>query len=181
MTESKDDKGQPGDQNENGQGDKNTADKGGDDKGDQQKNADGFTPEQQEKINSLLAEERRKERAVAAKIKTELDALKTKDLPEAQQNKQKVEELSKRLAVFEARELANSICADLKIPKEDRAKYINHVNATDEEGIREQIKKLKADFAPPKTGTGSNPAKTGKPGKYDNINQFIRSRGKMTG
>ena len=181
MTDSKDDKVQPGDPNENGQGDKNTADKGGDDKGDQQKNADGFTPEQQEKINSLLAEERRKERAVAAKIKTELDALKTKDLPEAQQNKQKVEELSKRLAVFEARELANSICSDLKIPKEDRAKYINHVTATDEEGIREQIKKLKADFAPPKTGTGSNPAKTGKPGKYDNINQFIRSRGKMTG
>jgi hypothetical protein len=172
----KDDKGQPDDQKDRGEN-KDTANKGGQqDESDQQKNADGWTPEQQEKINNMVAEERRKERAAAAKIKTELDVLKNKDLPEAQQNKQKVEELSKRLATFEAKELANSICADLKIPKDEREKYIRHVTATDEDGIRAQIKNLKADFAPTKTGAGSNPAKTGKKNPHDEINDFIRSK-----
>lgn len=169
-------KDQSGDQK--GQGD--TGDKAGQ-KGDdlQQKNADGFTPEQQEKINSLLAEERRKEAAKAKKLQTELDALKNKGLPKDEQTEARIKQMEDKLKVYEAKDLANSIAADLKIPKEEREKYIRHVTATDEDGIREQLKKLKQDFAPQRTGTGTNPAKTAKPGKNDGINQYIRNRGRV--
>lgn len=184
MTDDKDDKDQSGGQN--GQGDKNdTANQDGKDgKGEDQdskKSADEFTPEQQEKVNSLLAEERRKESAKAKKIKDELDALKAKGLSKDEQTEQRFKQLEDTLKGYEAKGLALSICADLKIPKEEREKYIRHVTATDEEGIRSQLKALKQDFAPQKTGTGSNPAKTGKPGKNDSINNYIRSRGRAKG
>ena len=172
MADDKDGKGQSGDQK--GQGD--TGDKAGDQ---QQKNADGFTPEQQERINSLLAEERRKEAAKAKKLQGELDALKTKGMPKDEQTEQRIKQMEDKLKVYEAKELANSICADLKIPKEEREKYIRHVTATDEDGIKEQLKRLKQDFAPQRTGTGTNPAKTAKPGKNDGINQYIRNRGRV--
>ena len=173
MADDKDGKGQSGDQK--GQGD--TGDKAGDQ---QQKNADGFTPEQQERINSLLAEERRKEAAKAKKLQGELDALKTKGLPKDEQTEARIKQMEDKLKVYEAKELANSICADLKIPKEEREKYIRHVTATDEDGIREQLKRLKQDFGPTRTGAGSNPAKAGKPGKNDSINSFIRNRGRTS-
>lgn len=165
--------GQPGDQKDQG----DTGDKAGDQ---QQKNSDGFTPEQQEKINSLLAEERRKEAAKVKKLQGELDALKTKGLPKDEQTEQRIKQMEDKLKVYEAKDLANSICADLKIPKEEREKYIRHVTATDEDGIREQLKRLKQDFGPTRTGAGSNPAKTGKPGKNDSINRFIRNRGRIS-
>lgn len=178
----KDDKGQSGDQS--GQG-KDTGDQSGkNDKGDGQgqggqKNDDGFTPEQQEKINAMVAEERRKAEAKAKKLQADLDALKTKGLPKDEQTEQRIKQLENKLSGYEAKGLANSICADLKIPKEEREKYIRHVTATDEDGIRAQLRALKQDFAPQKTGTGSNPPKTGKPGKNDSINKFIRSRGRI--
>ena len=157
-----------------GQGDK-TADKSGDNK----QKSDEFTPEQQEKINSLLAEERRKEAKKAAKLQTELDTLKNKGLPKDEQTEQRIKQLEDRIKGYEAKELANDIAADLKIPKEEREKFIRHVTATDEEGIREQLKRLKADFAPSRTGTGSNPPRQAKPGKNDGINRFIRSGGRI--
>ena len=157
-----------------GQGEK-TADKGGDDK----QKSDEFTPEQQQKINSLLAEERRKEAKKAAKLQAELDALKTKGLPKDEQTEQRIKQMEDKLKGYEAKELANDIAADLKIPKEEREKFIRHVTATDEDGIREQLKRLKADFAPSRTGTGSNPPRQAKPGKNDRINQFIRSGGRI--
>lgn len=174
----KDDKGQSGDQN--GQGD--TGDKAGQ-KGEEQRNEDGFTPEQQEKVNSLLAEERRKEASKAKKIQKELDALKGKknDGEGTNQDDSRISDLEARLRKYESRDTADKICADLKIPKEEREKYIRHVTATDEDEIRDQIKALKQDFAPKKTGTGTNPARSGKAGKNDKINQFIRSGGRITG
>lgn len=164
-----------------GQGDK-TADKSGDNK----QKSDEFTPEQQEKINSLLAEERRKEAKKAAKLQTELETLKTKGLPKDEQTDARIKQMEDKLKGYEdklkgyeAKELANDIAADLKIPKEEREKFIRHVTATDEDGIREQLKRLKSDFAPSRTGTGSNPARQAKPGKNDRINQFIRSGGRI--
>ena len=168
------DKGESGGQK--GQGD--TGDKAGQ-KGEGQKtNADGWTDEQQEKINSLLAEERRKEGKKADKIKKELDELRTKGLPKDEQAEARIKAMEDKLRGYEAKELANSIAADLKIPKEERERYIKYVTATDEDGIKEQLKRLKADFGPTRTGAGSNPARQGKPGKNDSINQFIRNRGK---
>ena len=166
------DKGESGSQKGQGETGGNAGQKG---EG-QKTNADGWTDEQQERINSLLAEERRKEGKKAEKIKNELDELKTKGLPKDEQAEQRIKAMEDRLKGYEAKELANSIAADLKIPKEERAKYVRHVTATDEDGIREQIKALKQDFAPQKTGAGSNPAKTGKPGKHDSINNYIRSK-----
>lgn len=157
-----------------GQGDK-TADKSGDDK----QKSDEFSPAQQEKINSLLAEERRKEAKKATKLQTELDNLKTKGLPKDEQTEARIKQLEDKLKGYEAKELANDIAADLKIPKEEREKFIRHVTATDEDGIREQLKRLKADFSPSRTGTGSNPARQAKPGKNDSINRFIRSGGRI--
>lgn len=171
MTDS-DKSGQPGDQKDQG----DTGSKSGDQ---QQKNADGFTPEQQEKINAMVAEERRKEAAKAKKLQGELDALKTKGLPKDEQTEARIKQMEDKLKVYEAKELANSICADLKIPKEERERYIRHVTATDEDGIKEQLKRLKQDFGPTRTGAGSNPPKQGKPGKNDSINNFIRSRGRI--
>lgn len=178
----KDDKnGQPGGQG--GQGDKNTADKGGQgDKGEGQdggqRDENGFTSDQQDYINSLVAEERRKEAAKAKKLQKELDALKGKksDGEGNAQDDSRITNLEGKLAKYEAKELADKICADLKILKEEREKYIRHVTATDEDAIREQIKALKQDFAPKKTGAGSNPAKTGKPGPNDSINAYIRQK-----
>lgn len=164
--------GQSGDKS----GQSDTGDDKAGQKGEDKKNADGWTEEQQEKINSMLAEERRKAEGKAKKIQKELDDLKTKGLPKDEQTDARIKGLEDRLKGYEAKELAYSICADLKIPKEEREKYVRHVTATDEEGIREQLKKLKADFAPTRTGTSSNPAKTGKPGKNDSINQFIRHK-----
>jgi hypothetical protein len=135
-----------------------------------------FTPEQQAKINNMLAVERRKERAAAAKIKDELNDLKTKDLPEAQQHKQKVEELSAKVAKYEAKELAETVATDLKIPKAEQAKYLKYVTATDEPGIKDQLKQLKKDFGANSTGAGSNPSKTGKTNPHDEINDFIRAK-----
>ena len=176
MAEDKSDKGQPGDQK--GQGE--TGDKAGQ-KGEGQKlNENGFTEAQQEHINSLVAEERRKEAAKAKKLQEELDALKTKGLPKDEQTEARIKQMEDKLKGYEAKDLALAICADLKIPKEEREKYARHVTATDEDGIKDQIRKLKQDFAPQKTGTGSNPAKTGKPGKNDGINQFIRNRGRTS-
>jgi hypothetical protein len=179
MTENKSEKGQSGDQK--GQGD--TGDKAGQ-KGedDQQRNEDGFTPEQQEKVNALVAEERRKEAKKAAVLKKELESLKGKkeDGDGTKQDDSRISSLEEKLKKYEAKDLADKICADLKIPKEEREKYVRHVTATDEDEIREQIRALKQDFAPKKTGAGSNPAKTGKPGKNDGINQFIRNRGRTT-
>ena len=157
-----------------GQGDK-TADKSGEGK----QKSDDFTPEQQEKINSLLAEERRKEAKKAAKLQTELDTLKNKGLPKDEQTEQRIKQLEDRIKGYEAKDLANDIAADLKIPKEEREKFIRYVTATDEEGIREQLKRLKADFAPSRTGAGSNPPRQAKPGKNDGINRFIRSGGRI--
>lgn len=179
MADDKDDKGQSGGQS--GQGDKDTAKDGGqDDKGGDQGEIK-FTPEQQEHINSMLAEERRKEAKKAEKLKKELEGLKAKktegDDKQAKDDP-RITDLEGRLAKYEADKLADKICADLKIPKEEREKYIRHVTATDEDGIREQLRALKQDFAPKKTGTGTNPAKTGKPGKNDSINAYIRSRGR---
>ena len=91
----------------------------------------------------------------------------------------RIKQMEDKLKVYEAKDPANSICADLKIPKEEREKYIRHVTATDEDGIREQLKRLKQDFGPARTGAGSNPPKQGKPGKNDGINNFIRSRGRI--
>jgi hypothetical protein len=176
MADDKDGKGQSGDQK--GQG--KTGDAAGQDDKGEKKNAEGFTEAQQEHINSLVAEERRKEAAKAKKLQGELDALKTKGLPKDEQTEARIKQMEDKLKGYEAKDLALSICADLKIPKEEREKYVRHVTATDEEGIRDQIRKLKQDFAPQKTGTGSNPAKTGKPGKNDGINQLIRSRGRIT-
>lgn len=174
-----DDKGQPGDQN--GQGDK-TANNGGENKGESERDENGFTKEQQDYINSLVAEERRKEGAKAKKLQKELDTLRGKksDGDNTKQAEARITALEGELAKFKARDVADKICADLKIAKEEREKYIRHVTATDEDEIRDQIKALKQDFAPKKTGTGSNPAKTGKPGKNDSINRFIRSRGRIT-
>jgi predicted phage gp36 major capsid-like protein len=167
-------KGESGSQK--GQGE--TGDKAGQ-KGEEQKtNADGWTDEQQAKINSMLAEERRKESKKAEKIKKELEDLKTKGLSKDEQTEQRINQMEEKLKGYEAKELANSICADLKIPKEERERYIKYVTATDEDGIKEQLKRLKADFGPSRTGAGSNPARQGKPGKNDSINQFIRNRGK---
>lgn len=146
----------------------------GDQKEDQEK--DEFTPEQQAKINNMLAAERRKERVAAAKIKAELDTLKSKDLPEAQQHKLKVDELTAKLAKYEAKELAETVADDLKIPKTEQAKYLKYVTATDEQGIKDQLKQLKKDFGTNSTGAGSNPAKTGKKNPHDEINDFIRSK-----
>lgn len=157
-----------------GQGDK-TADNGGYDK----QKSDEFTPEQQQKINSLLAEERRKEAKKAARLQTELDNLKTKGLPKDEQTEARIKQMEDKLKGYEAKELANDIAADLKIPKEEREKFIRHVTATDEDGIRDQLKRLKADFAPSRTGTGSNPPRQATPGKNDRINQFIRSGGRI--
>lgn len=156
------------------QGDKTANNGGQDEKGD--KKSDEFTPEQQEKINSLLAEERRKAESKAKKAQAELDALKTKGLPKDEQTEARIKQMEDRLKVYEAKDLANSICADLKIPKEEREKYIRHVTATDEDGIREQLKRLKQDFGPTRTGAGSNPAKAGKPGPNDSINAYIRQK-----
>lgn len=168
------DKGESGSQK--GQGE--TGDKAGQ-KGEAQKtNADGWTDEQQEKINALVAEERRKESSKTKKAQKELDELKTKGLPKDEQTEQRIKQMEEKLKGYEVKELANSICADLKIPKEDRERYIKYVTATDEDGIKEQLKRLKADFGPTRTGAGSNPARQGKPGKNDSINQFIRNRGK---
>lgn len=180
MADDKDDKGQSGGQS--GQGD--TGNKAGQKgEGDQvvERDERGFTPEQQEYVNSLLAEERRKEAKKAEKLKKELEGLKAKktegdDKPA--KDDPRITDLEGRLAKYEADKLADKICADLKIPKEEREKYIRHVTATDEDGIREQLRALKQDFAPKKTGTGTNPAKTGKPGKNDSINAYIRSRGR---
>ena len=167
-----DDKGQPGDQK--GQGE--TGDKAGQKSEDQKSE---FTPEQQEKINGLLADERRKAESKAKKMQTELEALKTKGLPKDEQTEARIKQMEDRLKVYESKELAYSIAADLKIPKEEREKFIRHVTATDEEGIRDQLKRLKADFAPTRTGAGSNPARTAKPGKNDSINQYIRNKGRI--
>lgn len=176
MADNDDKSSQSGGENDQGET-KDTANKSGqDDKG--EKKSDEFTTEQQEKINSLLAEEHRKESVKAKKIQAELDALKSKGLSKDEQTEFRIKQMEDKLNGYEVKEQANSICADLKIPKEDREKYIRHVTAADEEGIRTQLKMLKADFAPKQTGTGSNPAKTGKPGKNDSINQFIRSRGR---
>lgn len=178
MADNKDDKGQSGDQN--GQGD--TGNKSGQKGEEQQTNENGFTPEQQERVNALVAEERRKEAKKAAGTKKELDALKGKksDGEGNAQDDSRISDMERKLAKFEAKELANSICADLKIPKEEREKYIRHVTATDEDGIRDQIKALKQDFAPKKTGAGTNPPRSGKAGKNDRINEFIRSGGRIT-
>jgi hypothetical protein len=135
-----------------------------------------FTPEQQAKINNMLATERRKERASAAKIKAELDILKSKDLPEAQQHKLKVDELTQKLAKYEAKELAETVADDLKIPKAEQAKYLKYIIATDEQGIKDQLKQLKKDFGANSTGASSNPAKTGKKNPHDEINDFIRGK-----
>ena len=137
-----------------------------------------FTPEQQEKINSLLADERRKAESKAKKLQTELDTLKTKGLPKDEQTEQRIKQMEDQLKGYVAKDLAYSIAADLKIPKEEREKYIRNVTATDEEGIRDQLKRLKADFAPQKTGASTNPPRTTKPSKNDSINQYIRNKGR---
>ncbi len=140
-----------------------------------------FTQKQQEHINSLLAEERRKEAKKAEKLKKELEGLKAKKTEgddKTAKDDPRIADLEGRLAKYEADKLADKICADLKIPKEEREKYIRHVTATDEDGIKEQLRALKQDFAPKKTGTGTNPPKTGKPGKNDSINAYIRSKGR---
>jgi ATP/maltotriose-dependent transcriptional regulator MalT len=179
MTED-DSKDKPGDKDV--QGDKDAAKKGGQDDRDDDQGEVKFTPKQQEHINSLLAEERRKEAKKAEKLKKELDGLKTKktegDDKQAKDDP-RITDLEGRLAKYEADKLADKICADLKIPKEEREKYIRHVTATDEDGIKEQLRALKQDFAPKKTGAGTNPAKAGKPGKNDSINAYIRSRGRV--
>lgn len=170
-------KGQSGDQG--GQGKDDTANKGGkEEKGEGQgdQKGDEFSPEQQERVNAMVAEERRKEAAKAKKLQKELDDLKNKDLPKDEQTNKRIEQMEQRLAGYEAKELANSICADMKIPKDEREKYIRHVTATDEEGIRGQLKALKKDFGPTKTGTGTNPAKTGKGSPNDSINSYIRQK-----
>lgn len=171
-----DNKSQSGGDNSQG---KDTGNKAGDEGEDQQqKNADGFTPEQQEHVNSLLAEERRKEAAKAKKLQKELDELKGKKEggEGSKKDDSRISDLEGRLKKYEAKDLADKICADLKIPKEEREKYTRHVTATDEDEIREQIRALKQDFAPKKTGAGSNPAKTGKPGPNDSINSYIRRK-----
>lgn len=171
--------GQTGDQKD--QDDKNTANNSGQNDNDGDSGGDlKFTPAQQEHINSLLAEERRKEARKAASYKKELDGLKSKKGEgDSSKDNSRISDLENRLAKYEAKELADRVCADLKIPKEEREKYIRHVTATDEDEIREQIKALKQDFAPKRTGMGSNPAKQGKPGKNDSINQYIRNRGRI--
>lgn len=174
MADDKGDKGQSGGKNDQGKND--TVNNGRQDDKGEKKNAEGFTDAQQEHINSLVAEERRKEATKAKKLQGELDALKTKGLPKDEQTETRIKQMEDRLKGYEAKDLALSICADLKIPKEEREKYARHVTATDEDGIRDQIKKLKQDFAPQKTGTGSNPAKTGKPGPNDSINSYIRRK-----
>lgn len=135
-----------------------------------------FSEAQQAKINGMLAAERRKESAKAAQLKKELDALKTKDLPEAQQHKQKAESLEKELAGYKAKELAATIADDLKIPKTEQPKYLKYVTATDENGIKDQLKQLKKDFGSNSTGTGSNPARSGKVNPNDSINSYIRKK-----
>ncbi len=135
-----------------------------------------LTPEQQAKVNVMLAAERRKEALKSAAIKKELDALKNKDLPEAQQHKQRADMLEQELAKYKAKELAETVADDLKIPKAEQAKYLKYVTAIDESGIKDQLKQLKKDFGVNSTGTGSNPAKTGKRNPHDEINDFIRSK-----
>lgn len=178
----KDDKGQSGDQKGQGEN-KDTANNGGqNDKGEDDSGEVKFTPAQQEHINSLLAEERRKEAKKAEKLRKELDGLKNKKgdgdgtKQDSSKNDDRIKEIQDKLAKFESRDVADKICADLKIPKDEREKYIRHVTATDEDEIRDQIKALKQDFAPKRTGAGSNPAKTGKKNPHDEINDFIRSK-----
>jgi len=134
----------------------------------------------QDDVNALLAVERRKEAAKAAQIKAELATLKTKDLPEAQQNKLKAESLEQELAKYKAKELAGNIADDLKIPKPEQSKYLKYVTATDENGIKDQLKQLKKDFGATSTGAGTNPPRSGKAGKNDRMNDFIRSGGRIT-
>lgn len=171
-------KGQSGDQS--GQGGNTGKDSGKDDdqgnKG--QVNADGFTEEQQEKINTLLADERRREARKAEKLRKELEELKTggKGSSGTSQEDPKVRELSDRLAKYEARETANKIAGELKIPKEEREKYLNHVTATDPDEIRDQLKAMVRDFGAKKTGTSANPAHQKKANKNDEINAYIRRR-----
>lgn len=172
--------GQTGGQKD--QDDKNTANNSGQEDNDGDQGGDlKFSPAQQAYINSLLAEERRKESRKAASYKKELEVLKSKkgEGGDSSKDNTRISDLEGRLAKYEAKELADQVCADLKIPKEEREKYIRHVTATDEDGIRDQIKALKQDFAPKRTGMGSNPAKQGKPGKNDSINQYIRNRGRI--
>ena len=168
--------GQTGDQKD--QDNKNTANNSGQNDNDGDSGGDlKFTPAQQEHINSLLAEERRKEARKAASYKRELEGLKSKKGEgDSSKDNSRISDLENRLAKYEAKELADRVCADLKIPKEEREKYIRHVTATDEDGIRDQIKALKQDFAPKRTGMGTNPSRTGKASPNDSINAYIRQK-----
>lgn len=141
---------------------------------DEQESGVKFTPAQQAEINRLLAAERRASQKAAAKAREELQTLKTKDLPAAEKTKADLEAATTELQRYKARELAETIADDLKIPKGEQPKYLKYITASDEAGIKDQLKQLRKDFGAQQMGTGSNPAKDGKVPPNESINSYIR-------
>jgi len=98
----------------------------------------------------------------SAAIKKELDALKNKDLPEAQQHKQRADMLEQELAKYKAKELAETVADDLKIPKAEQAKYLKYVTAIDESESRinsSNSKKTSGSILPELAATQRRPGK----------------------
>jgi hypothetical protein len=180
----KDDKndkdGKDGKSSKDGKDDKADQDSKKDDGSDQDDDDSGtglkFSQEQQAEIERLVAAERRKGEQKHRQLKSELDALKNKDLPEAQRTKAERDQFESELKIYKAKDAAAGIADDLKIPKAEQSKYLKYITATEPAEIKEQLKQLRKDFGAQQVGSGSNPPKNGKESPNDSINQFIRRK-----